>query len=150
MRRRDFVTLLSTVAASWPLAARAQQRPTVGFLHAGSADGYGYSRETAGFRKGLNEAGYLDGRNVAIEYRWANGHLERSPDLAADIVHKSVAVIMAAPFAGALSAKRATQTIPIVFEGGGDPVRFGLVASLNRPRGNVTGIINRSNILVTK
>jgi putative tryptophan/tyrosine transport system substrate-binding protein len=149
MRRREFMTLLGAVAAAlWGREAGAQQIPAIGFLHAGSADGY--AKEVAGFKQGLRETGYVEGQNVAIEYRWADGHYEQLSDLAADLVRKRVAVIVAAPISAAIVAKDATKAIPIVFEHGADPVRFGLVASLNRPGGNITGIVNLSNTLVTK
>jgi putative tryptophan/tyrosine transport system substrate-binding protein len=149
MRRREFMTLLGAVAAAlWGREAGAQQIPAIGFLHAGSADGY--AKEVAGFKQGLRETGYVEGQNVAIEYRWADGHYEQLSDLAADLVRKRVAVIVAAPISAAIVAKDATKAIPIVFEHGADPVRFGLVASLNRPGGNITGVVNLSNTLVAK
>jgi putative tryptophan/tyrosine transport system substrate-binding protein len=150
MRRRDFIKAVAGSAFAWPVAARTQQpvMPVIGFLHAGSADGY--AKEAAGFEQGLREIGYNAGQNVTIEYRWANGQYDRLSDLAADLVRKRVAVIAAAPIPSAIAAKRATTTIPIVFELGADPVRFGLVASLNRPGGNITGVVNLSNTLVTK
>jgi putative tryptophan/tyrosine transport system substrate-binding protein len=149
IRRRSFLTLLGG-AAAWPLAAHAQQAsvPVIGFLLPSSPEGY--TRHVSGFRQGLSEAGYNEGHNVAIEYRWAEGHYDRLPAMAADLVRRNVAVIVAAALPPTFAAKQATDTVPIVFEAGADPVRLGLVASLNRPGGNITGIVNLSNTLVVK
>jgi putative ABC transport system substrate-binding protein len=139
MRRREFIGALCG-AAVWPLAARAQQpaMPVVGFLRTGSLADAG-DRVTA-FRQGLKEAGFVEGQNVAIEYRWDEYQTDRSPLLVADLLRREVAAIVAASTAAALAAKAATTTVPIVFTTGADPVKLGLVASLNRPGGNLTGI----------
>jgi putative ABC transport system substrate-binding protein len=151
MRRRDFINVLSGTIAAWPLAASAQQpaMPVVGYLSSGTSAGF--TPFLRAFQQGLSETGYVEGRNVAFQYRWAEGHEDRLRALVADLVGRQVGVIVATGgLHPAVVAKAATSTIPIVFTGGSDPVKYGLVASLARPGGNATGAINFSPVVTAK
>jgi putative tryptophan/tyrosine transport system substrate-binding protein len=149
MRRREFIARLAGSAVAWPVVARAQPFPVVGFLHSQAPDLYG--NVLAGFHRGLNDAGYEEDRNIAIDYRWASDKIERLPELAADLVRRQVSVIVVGGGTPATrAAKAATSSIPIVFVTGSDPVALGLVASLNRPGGNITGVTFITSILASK
>jgi ABC-type uncharacterized transport system substrate-binding protein len=151
MKRREFITLVGSTAFAWPTTVRAQQRamPVIGFLNPNKSDAY--PSAIAAFHAGLRESGFVEGENVTMAYRWADGHAERLPALAADLVQMQVSVIAATGGGGAaFAAKAATTTIPIVFNSADDPVKAGLVASLNRPGGNLTGVSRLSTELMSK
>ena len=150
MRRREFIRLFSSTVVAWPLTARAQQAamPVIGFLNSSSSKGF--QSLVAAFRQGLSESGYVEGQNLAIEYRWADGDYEKLPRLAADLVGRRVSAILAGGPPAVVAAKAATTTIPIVFTSGGNPIELGFVSSLNQPGGNVTGVSFLLNELSAK
>jgi ABC-type uncharacterized transport system substrate-binding protein len=150
MQRREFITLLGSGAVAWPLSARAQQPalPVIGVLGPWSREGF--DPYLAAFRRGLSESGYVEGKRVAIEYRWAQGEYNRLPTLVADLIQRKVAVIVTGATPATRAAKAASTTVPIVFVIGADPVEVGIVASLNQPGGNVTGVSFLANSLLPK
>jgi putative tryptophan/tyrosine transport system substrate-binding protein len=149
MRRRDFIAVVGGAVVAAPFTVRAQTTPTIGFLH--SADAQSFSGPLEAFRRGLSEGGFTEGRNVTVEYRWAEGRVERLPELAADLARRRViAIVATGGNASNLAAKKATTTIPVVFASGSDPVRLGLVTSLSRPEANVTGVTFFVSDLVAK
>lgn len=151
MKRREFIAIIGSAAAAWPLAARAQQPaiPIIGYLSSGTA--LGFAPLVAAFRSGLNEAGYVEGRNVTIEFRWSGGQDRQLSEFVTDLIRHQAAVIVATGgSAPAIAAKAITATIPIVFTGGQDPVKLGLVQSLSRPGGNATGVLNIAPVLTAK
>ena len=149
MRRRDFIKAIAGSTLIWPLTARAQRAtPVIGFLSNASSDGY--RPQVTAFYQGLQESGYVEGRDVTIEYRWAEGRTDQLPAMADELVRNRVSVIATATTPAAIAAKAATATIPIVFEMAGDPVRLGLVDGLNRPGGNITGVTNLSIAITPK
>lgn len=150
MRRRDFITLMGGTAATWPLRVRAQQGalPTIGFLHSGAVGGY--RNLLIAMRKGLADAGFVDGQNLTIEYRWAEGRFERLPELVSELIDRGARVIITGGIGSALGVRKASATIPLVFLAGDDPVKFGLVESLNRPGGAATGVAWLTSELFTK
>jgi putative tryptophan/tyrosine transport system substrate-binding protein len=152
MRRREFIALAGGAAVAVPFAARAQQPtvPVIGYLSGSSSEAHVQTNQLAAFRQGLGETGYIEDRNVKIEYRWAESQYDRLPGMAADLVRRQVSVIAAVGTPASRAAKAAITVIPIVFETGGDPIELGLVASLSRPDSNVTGVTQLSSTLLSK